>query len=77
MKNKITILAVSVLILLLTAAALLCGVWFFRSAWYGEAELLSMPYANGMPFLGNLHKEKEGRTEVRPSLLFRYSRCLR
>ena len=53
MKNKITILAVSVLILLLTAAALLCGVWFFRSAWYGEAELLSMPYANGMPFLGN------------------------
>jgi magnesium chelatase family protein len=41
MKSKITAVTTIVLVLLLTSAALLCGVWFFRAAWYGEAELSS------------------------------------
>ena len=58
MKSKITAVTTIVLVLLLTSAALLCGVWFFRAAWYGEAELLSEEPAGNSPQLGstvNLH----------------------
>lgn len=56
MKNKWITLAIFAFILLLTTAALLCGVWFFRAAWYGEAELLSMPNPPEKPLLGSTVK---------------------
>ena len=53
MKSKLTAVSIIVLVLLLTSAALLCGVWFFRAAWYGEAELFSEEHTINAHRLGS------------------------
>ena len=56
MKKRLTAVLIIALMLLLTAAALLCGVWFFRAAWYGEAELSAQVHSGSTPQLGDTVK---------------------